>query len=140
MIHSSKTNNPEIGWALLGTPDMSSLFGTCRTPQEVAGRYSISQMSSFNPTNAPTINPTIMTTPAIDSALIALKKPPMLQPKAREAPIPISTPPSSPLNNSLAGAIRTRNCLPSNAATSDPMIIPKHSTELVKRVGGWTFI
>ena len=69
-------------------------------------RYVISQTSSFNPRKDPKIRPIIIAGPAKDKALVALKNPPILQPKDRAEPIPINAPPSRPFTNSLVGAMR----------------------------------
>ena len=49
----------------------------------------------------------IIAGPAKDKALVALKNPPILQPKDRAEPIPINAPPSKPFISSLVGAMRS---------------------------------
>ena len=64
----------------------------------------------------------------------------MLHPKASAAPIPISAPPNSPLNNSLAGAIRTWELSTQQCCNQSPNDHSEADTELENRFGGRTLI
>ena len=75
---------------------------------------------------APSMSPSIIAGPASESALVALKNPPMLQP----APTPMRHPPTTPLSSSHGGAPRMRNWRASNAAANAPPMIPRLSTEV----------
>ena len=81
------------------------------------------------------MSPAIIDTPARDSALIALKNPPMLHPKDRTEPIPINIPPIRALINSRAGAPLTWNCFDKSAEAIAPTMIPKFKIEVLKRWG-----
>src|SRR5207245_7403298 len=65
-----------------------------------------------------------MARPARESALVAEKKPPMLQPKARTAPTPIRSPPMAPFASSPRGGRRIANSLDRSAATRPPRRTP----------------
>ena len=82
---------------------------------------------------APAMSPSIIAGPASESALVALKKPPMLQPKESEAPTPMRHPPTTPLNSSHGGAPRIRNWRASSAAANAPPMIPRLRTEVEYR-------
>src|SRR2546422_3228554 len=77
-----------------------------------------------------------MPRPASESALVAEKKPPMLQPKARTAPTPIRSPPKAPFTSSPRGGTRTANSLDSSAATRPPRRTrsEEHTSELQSRL------
>ena len=79
---------------------------------------------------APARSPSIIIGPDSESALVALKKPPMLHPKESVAPIPMRHPPTTPLSSSHGGAPRTWNWRPSSAAANAPPMIPRLSTEV----------
>jgi hypothetical protein len=79
--------------------------------------------------NEPKASPAIIPAPPSESADKALKKPPMLQPKASIAPIPMSRPPRPPLTSSSTGAGRMANSRLNSAAASAPKRTPKFSTE-----------
>src|SRR5262245_14449588 len=70
-----------------------------------------------------------MANPDRDSALRALKNPPMLQPKASTAPTPMSRPPAAPLTSSPAGGTRTANSRLSRAPTQPPTRTPRLRSE-----------
>jgi hypothetical protein len=76
------------------------------------------------------MSPAIIATPDIDKALIELKKPPILQPKDSDDPIPIRIPPITPFDNSLPGALRIWNCFARSAEAKAPAIIPKFKIEV----------
>ena len=61
---------------------------------------------------------------------MALKKPPMLQPNASEAPMPMRHPPTTPLTISHGGAPRMWNWRASRAAANAPPMIPRLSTDV----------
>src|ERR687892_2888726 len=63
------------------------------------------------------------------SALIAEKKPPMLQPNASIAPRPIKSPPPVPLISSPRGGTRIANSRLSNAPVRPPSSTPRFSSE-----------
>ncbi len=65
-----------------------------------------------------------MPRPESESALVALKNPPMLQPKASMAPAPIKVPPMPPLMSSPMGGTRMANSRASRAATRPPSSTP----------------
>ena len=76
------------------------------------------------------MSPPIIATPDIDKALIALKNPPILQPKESDAPMPISVPPIIAFDNSLVGALRTWNCFARSAEAKAPAMIPKFNIDV----------
>ena len=70
-----------------------------------------------------------MPRPDRDRALVALKKPPMLQPKASMAPAPIKVPPMPPFTSSPGRGTRIANSRASRAAASAPTITPRSMSE-----------
>ena len=82
------------------------------------------------------MRPAAIATPAIDRALMELKKPPMLQPNAMAAPIPINVPPMSALKSSNGGAPCMRNCRARRAAAHAPATTPKFRRDVEYRYGG----
>ena len=79
---------------------------------------------------APSMSPSIIAGPESESALVALKKPPMLQPNESVAPTPMRQPPMTPLSSSHGGAPRILNWRASNAAANAPPMIPRLRTEV----------
>ena len=75
------------------------------------------------------MRPSIMTGPDRESALVALKNPPMLQPKASMAPAPIRIPPMAPFASSPGGGTRMANSRARRAAASAPAITPRSMRE-----------
>src|SRR5437870_947277 len=65
-------------------------------PRDQSGRCATSQIRYRRPRNAPMPSPSIIPIPDRDKALVAEKKPPILQPKASTAPTPIKSPPAEP--------------------------------------------
>ena len=70
-----------------------------------------------------------MPNPESDSALIALKKPPMLHPSASIAPTPSKAPPMAPLASSPRGGTRSANSRLRSAATRAPATTPRSSSD-----------
>jgi len=70
-----------------------------------------------------------MPKPESESALVAEKNPPMLQPSASMAPAPIASPPRPPLTSSPRGGTRTANSRLSSAAASPPKSTPRFNNE-----------
>ena len=79
--------------------------------------------------NAPAPSPSIMPRPDSESALVAEKNPPMLQPKASTAPTPIRSPPALPLASSARAGTRIANSRERSAAIVPPMMTPMFSRE-----------
>src|SRR5436190_405675 len=70
-----------------------------------------------------------MPRPASESALVAEKKPPMLQPKARTPPTPSRSPPQPPFRSSPRGGTRTANSLARSAPPRPPRRTPAVSSD-----------
>ena len=70
-----------------------------------------------------------MPIPESDRALVAEKKPPMLQPKASTAPTPIRSPPTPPLTSSPRAGTRIANSRDRSAAIAPPTITPAFRSE-----------
>jgi len=95
----SATSAPSPGKAFF-SPGGGCSIGGARVPQSMCSSV---HSSSLKPTAAPASRPTPITQPAGDECSTGLKNPPVVQPPASAAPMPIRMPPSAAQRYSIGG-------------------------------------
>ena len=83
--------------------------------------FSSVQSRSFRPITAPAMRPSAIIQPAGEECSAGVKKPPVVQPPASVAPMPIRVPPSAPQTYSSFGARLMPNWRDISAAANAPI-------------------